>query len=286
MTRKKKTRPVVPAMVRSSNRGIALMQRVRSWWNKPESPMESKPLLYHLAALRRTLIICILGIFSAFLVVFLLFSEQLVAFVTQPLTNQNIQVVFTGVAEAFAAETKLSLIVGVVIASPVVFAAIWLFIRPALHRKERVYTAIVVLLAAVLFTVGVYFAYQYVFFLAVNFLVVAGEEIANPMITLGTYVSFLFSFLLPFGFMFELPILVVGLTKLGLVSTKDLRKMRKYVIFAIFIVAAVLTPPDVVSQIMLGIPMCALYEIGVLCSWLFRPRNREAIRTGKAAAQA
>lgn len=244
--------------------------------------MACAPLADHLNALRKTLMICILSIFAAFLGVFLFFSKQLVVFVTQPLAERNIQVIFTGVAEAFAAETKLSLIVGVVMASPVVLAAVWLFIRPALHRKERVFTALILLTAAMLFTAGVLFAYQYVFFLAVNFFVYAGETVAMPMIALGTYVNFLFSFLLPFGFMFELPILVVGLTKLGLVTTRGLQKARKYVVFAIFIAAAILTPPDVISQIMLGVPMCALYEVGVLCSWLFRSRMKTETQSGKA----
>ena len=286
MTPRKKLPPRVPAMARSSKKRSTLRQQVGVWWEKPEEPMECKPLLSHLAALRKTLIVCVLAIFIAFLAVFLLYSKQLVAFVTEPLTNQNIQVVFTGVAEAFSAETKLSLIVGVVIASPVVLTAIWLFVRPALHRKERVFTALILMAAVLLFAAGVFFAYQYVFFLAVNFFVYAGETVASPMIALGTYVNFLFSFLIPFGIMFELPIFVVGLTKLGLVTTKDLKKARKFVFFAIFIVAAILTPPDVVSQLMLGIPMCVLYEVGVVCSWLFRTRTDPEEQTKKAAVKA
>ena len=260
------------------------VRRLKKWWNAAEAPMESRPLTEHLSALRRTLVICILAIFGSFLGVFLLRAEQLVSFVTQPLTEQNIEVIFTGVAEAFTAQTKLSLIVGVVIASPVVLSAVWLYIRPALHRKERVITAIVLVVAVGLFALGVWFAYQYVFFLAVNFFVYAGENVANPMISLGTYVNFLFSFLIPFGAMFELPILIVGLTRLELVTTKDLKKARKYVIFAIFIAAAILTPPDVVSQVMLGVTMCILYEVGVICSWVFRRREEKVCRTSRAMA--
>lgn len=266
----------------SKKKAASPVQRMQGWWNDSDVTLESRPLAEHLAALRKTLVVCILAIFGSFLAVFLLRAEQLVTFVTQPLTDQSIQVIFTGVAEAFTAQTKLSLIVGVVLASPVVLTAVWLYIRPALHRKERVVSAILVIVAVGLFALGVYFAYQYVFFLAVNFFVYAGENVAAPMISLGTYVNFLFSFLIPFGVMFELPILIVGLTKMGLVTTRDLKKARKYVIFAIFIAAAILTPPDVVSQVMLGVPMCILYEVGVICSWLFRTREKKVYQGNQA----
>lgn len=247
--------------------------------------MEAKPLISHLNALRRTLCICVLAVSAAFLIVFLIFSKQLVSLVTKPLTQQGIQVIFTGVSEAFTAQTKLSLIVGMVIASPVVFAALWMFIAPGLHRKERVYTAALVTVAAFLFGLGVFFAYKYVFFLAVNFFVIAGDGVASPLLSLGTYVNFLFGFLLPFGFMFELPVLVAGLARMGLVTAGGLSKARKYILFFISIIAAVLTPPDVVSQVMLGIPMWFLFEIGVICARLLQPRERKGRQMGHAVAE-
>lgn len=259
-------------MARGSKERKAPAEKFKTWLDRPEHPMEAKSLLYHLNALRRTLMLCVFAAAGGFLVIFLGFSKQLVTLVTGPLTEQGIKVIFTGVSEAFTAQTKLSLIVGIVIASPVLFAALWFYIAPGLHRKERLYLGTFVITASFLFGLGVWFAYRYVFFLAVNFFVYAGDGIASPMLSLETYVNFLFGFLLPFGIMFELPILVVGLTRLGLVTTRELNRARKYVLFALAIIAAILTPPDVVSQVMLGLPMWALFEIGVFCSWLFRPR--------------
>jgi sec-independent protein translocase protein TatC len=95
---------------------------------------------------------------------------------------------------------------------------------------------------------------------------------ATPMLSIGTYVNFLLGFLPPFGIMFELPVLVIWLARLGLVTSAQMRKGRKYVILGLFTVAAVLTPPDVVSQVMLGLPLLALYEIGILCAKVVESR--------------
>lgn len=254
----------------------ALRDRALRWWNKPDRPMKAQPLFAHLNALRRTLMMIVLSVLLAFTVLFLCLSKQLVNWVTEPLKVQHIQVIFTDVSEAFTAQTKLSFIAAVVVASPVIFAAIWSFIRPALRRKERIIAGGTLTLALGLFALGIYFAYRYVFFLAVNFFVYAGDGVAEPLLSVGTYVGSLFGFLLPFGVMFELPIAVVVLTRWGLVTTRKLNRARKYIILGIFVVSAVLTPPDVVSQIMLGVPLWVLFEVGVLLSWLLRPRGKVA----------
>ncbi|MDO5142524.1 MAG: twin-arginine translocase subunit TatC [Eubacteriales bacterium] len=255
--------------------GNELTESVRRWWDRPDPPMEAKPLSTHLIALRKTLIVCLAAVGIAFLLLFLLASKWLVSQITAPIIAQGIDIVFTDVSEAFAAQVKLSLIMAVVVASPVLTGAIWLFIRPALRRKERVMAGCGLLAALLLFAVGVVFAYRYVFFLAVNFFIYAGEGVAVPLLSVGTYTNFLFGFVVPFGVTFELPLVLVFLTRWGLVSARSLRKARKFVIFGIAIVAAILTPPDVVSQVMLGVPLWALYEIGVLLAWLLRPREEK-----------
>ncbi len=247
-----------------------------------DRPLESKPLLEHLKDLRRVLLVCLAAVSLAFLAVFLGLAKELTALVTQPLLDMDIQVIFTGVSEAFTAQTKLSLIAGVVLASPVIFVSIWLFLRPALQLREQLALALALLAGLALFALGVFFAYKYVFYLAVNFFVYAGEGVARPMISLGTYVGFLFGFLIPFGVVFQMPLVIVILARLGVVTTKAMVKARKYVIFAIFIAAAILTPPDVVSQVMLGLPLWALFEVGVLLSRLVKPRG--AVRAKAMAA--
>ncbi|MBR0409780.1 MAG: twin-arginine translocase subunit TatC [Eubacterium sp.] len=248
-------------------------EKIRRWLDKPDEPMEAKPLMFHLKALRRTIIFCIIVVVAAVLAVFFLGSSRLIHYVTRPLLDRNINVIYTNVSEGFTAQMKVSFIAGLAAASPLVFAAVWLFIRPGLLRKERITAFLYLLVAAVLFVLGIFFAYRFVFFLAVNFFVQTGNQFARPMLSLGTYINFLFGFLPPFGIMFQLPIVIVWLTRLGLVTTAQLRSARKFVILAIFTIAAILTPPDVISQVMLGGPLLVLYEVGILCSILAKPGN-------------
>ena len=145
-------------------------------------------------------------------------------------------------------------------------------------------TAIVLLLSVtlvplepgtlLLFLMGVVFCYRAVYMLALDFFLVSGENLATPMLSIDKYVGFLFSFVLPFGLVFELPVAIYMLTRVGLVNYEMLSKTRKFVILAIFVIAAILTPPDVVSQVMLGIPMLLLFEVGVQVSRFVKPRER------------
>ena len=121
---------------------------------------------------------------------------------------------------------------------------------------------------------GIVFCYRYVYLLALNFFFVAGENLATPMLSIDKYVGFLFSFILPFGVVFELPIAIYMAARLGWVNYKKLTSSRKYVFFGIFALAAILTPPDVISQVMLGVPMYLLYEIGVQVARFTKPRRK------------
>lgn len=233
---------------------------------REDEPLEAMPLLEHLQALRRVLIVSIAAVVTGFLVVFFLWSGRLLQWVSAPLEEAGVQVIYTEVAEAFSAQTRLSLIAGAVLASPVVFGAIWWFVRPALHRRERRVAVIYLSAAMILFVLGIVFAYRFVFFLAVNFFVTMGSGMASPMFSIGKYVGFLFAFLLPFGVMFELPVMVVWLSRLGLISAKQLTGARKFIILGVFTISAILTPPDVVSQCMLAAPLLVLFEISVLCA--------------------
>ena len=129
-------------------------------------------------------------------------------------------------------------------------------------------------LALLLFLTGVVFCYFAVYSLAVDFFLVAGDSLATPMLSIDKYVSFLFGFLVPFGVAFQLPVVLYLTTRIGLTTPDMLRSKRKYVILAIFVLAAILTPPDVVSQVALGLPMCGLYEIGILVSRCTKARER------------
>ena len=237
--------------------------------------LQTKPITAHLKDLRRLLVFMMVLVLAVFLAFFLLIPKELVSLVSTPVRELGIEIIYTNVSEAFTTQIKLCFIAAVVSTSPVLFFAIWRFIRPALYKKERRAFSLLTVVAFLLFVGGVAFAWLMVFRLAVIFLVFSGESIATPMLSLEKYVSFLFSFLIPFGVVFEMPVVIILLTRIGIVSTKVLTKARKYVVLVIFTLAAILTPPDVVSQVMLGLPMLVLYEAGILLSRLIKPRTQQ-----------
>ena len=163
---------------------------------------------------------------------------------------------------------------GAVIASPVIIWQIWRFIKPALYEKEIRAFRIMFFIALLLFILGVVFCYTAVYLLAVDFFLVAGEQLATPMLSIDKYGSFLFGFILPFGIAFQLPVALYLTTRMGLTNYQMLASKRKYVILGIFVIAAILTPPDVVSQVALGVPMVLLYEVGAQVSRITRSRRK------------
>lgn len=233
-------------------------------------------LLEHLLALRKVLVISAGAILAAFVLVFYFASDYLMSLITGPIAARGIEIIYTAMSEALMTKIKVALIAGVVVASPVIVWQVWGFIRPALYEAEikAAKSLFVVILA--LFLLGVAFCYGAVYFLAVDFFLIAGENLATPMLSIDNYVSFLFGFVVPFGLAFELPVAIWITTRLGWTTPKMLADKRKYVILGIAIVAAILTPPDVVSQVMLGIPMLLLYEAGILVARLVKPGKKSA----------
>ena len=177
-------------------------------------------------------------------------------------------------SEALTTELKVAFVSGVVVVSPYLFFEIWSFIKPALYDNEIRLFRILFVIALVLFLGGIIFCYQYVYTLALNFFFVAGENLATPMLSIYKYIGFLFGFLLPFGIVFELPVAIYMLARKGWVDYQKLSTSRKYVFFGIFVLASILTPPDVVSQCMLGIPMYLLYEVGIQIARLTPAKER------------
>ena len=227
---------------------------------------EIQPLLYHLMALRKLLTACVIAVVVGFVASFYLLCEPLMRFITSPIEARGVSIIYTAVSEALTTQIKVSLVAGIVVVSPFLFYQIWAFIKPALYDNEIRVFRLLFGVALMLFLLGVTFCYRYVYGLALNFFLVAGEDLATPMLSIDKYVGFLFSFILPFGVVFELPIAIYMATRMGWVSYQKLASWRKYVFFGIFIFAAILTPPDVVSQIMLGVPMYILFEAGVQVS--------------------
>lgn len=236
----------------------------------------TQPLISHLMALRKLLVACAIAILAGFVLSFYLLCNPLMDFITSPISSKGITLIYTAVSEAMTTKLKVSLISGIVVVSPFIFYQIWSFIKPALYENEIRTFRVLFFLGLFMFLLGVVFCYRYVYELALNFFIIAGEDLATPMLSIDKYVGFLFSFVLPFGVVFELPIAVYMGTRLGWVDHAKLSHCRKYVFFGIFVLAAILTPPDVVSQIMLGVPIYILYEVGVLVS-RFTKNRREAV---------
>ncbi len=245
-------------------------------------PEEKLTLAEHFRELRRVLIISIAAVLVAFFVTFTLWGDAILNFLAQPLYALGLELYYTAVSEAFTTKMKACIVVALALASPIVVWQIWRFIKPALYPREKRLFRLLFCVAVLLYAIGVVFAYLIVFQLAINFFIIDVGANATPIISMSQYVGFLISFILPFGLMFELPLVVLMLSKLGIVDQKMLKKARKYVIFLIFVAAAILTPPDVVSQILLALPMILLYEAGV-CIARISGKSKERAAAEEAA---
>jgi len=235
---------------------------------------KSMSIVEHLEELRKVVVVSVIAVLISTMAIFFLFRDVLFMAAIKPLADYGIPVVFIGPTEALFSKLKISIIVGLLISLPVILWKVWSFVVPALHAKERRYVYMLVPASLLLFLLGVSFAYFTVLQIATRFLLVTAAEGLEPMITVSKYISFLISFLLPFGIIFELPLVVFFLTHIGLINHNFLARNRRYAILIAFIIAAVFTPPDVVSQILLAAPMIILYEISIWVSRVAKPKPK------------
>ncbi|OGX56640.1 MAG: twin arginine-targeting protein translocase TatC [Omnitrophica WOR_2 bacterium RIFOXYB2_FULL_38_16] len=176
------------------------------------------------------------------------------------------KIVFIAPQEAFVSNVLIALLAGLLLASPFVFYQAWNFISSGIQENEKKYIFIYGPVSFVLFIAGACFGYFAIVPIGLKFLLGFGSESLVPMITLSKYISFIGMLTLSFGLSFELPIVILFLTKLGLITPDFLSDNRKIAIVLIFIVAALITPPDVVTQCLMAVPLLILYEIGIFCS--------------------
>lgn len=239
------------------------------------SPEDKQTIIEHLEALRSSLIIAFVAIIAAAVFCFY-FSEEILTIITSPLRSLNEGLIVTGVTEAFFVKLKLSFYGGFVIAFPVVVWALWRFFKPALYPSERKYVYIFIPLAVLLFAIGALFAYFGILRLVLNFFIYIAGENLDTMFKVDQYVSFVLAFTIPFGLVFELPVVIFFLSKLGIVRYEQLARNRKYALLVIVILAAALTPgPDPISQMMMAGPVYLLYEISIWVSKFAKPRKVE-----------
>ena len=245
-----------------------------------QSPSEPEPLaegtlISHLLELRDRLLRSLLAVFIVFLPL-VFFSNQLFTFVARPLLDKlpaGTSLIATSVVAPFMAPLKLALIGALFIAMPYVLYQVWGFVAPGLYRHERRFAMPLFLSSVVLFYVGVAFAYFVVFPLMFAFLTSTTPEGVQMMTDMSSYLDFVMLLFFAFGVAFEVPVAVVLLAATGLVKIESLKKHRGYVVLGIFVIAALLTPPDAVSQTFMAVPMYVLYELGILLAqYLVRQR--------------
>lgn len=237
------------------------------------SSEEKSPFTEHLGELRDRLVRSFIAVGIGFVGAYF-FKEKLFEILTAPLVtamgeNANTKMIFTGLPEAFFTYLKVSLLTGIILATPVLFYEFWMFVSPGLYRNEKKYFLPIVLLSVFFFAIGSSFGYFVVFPYGFKFFLGFATDTIHAMPSMKEYLSFASKMLLAFGFVFELPLVLTFMARMGLVTVPFLKKNRKYAVLLFFVGAALITPPDVVTQIMMAMPLMVLYEISIIGAKIF-----------------
>jgi len=242
-----------------------------------------QPFLGHLEELRKRLVACAIAIGVGFVASYA-FSERLFQVLIMPLKAvmpEGEKLIFTNLPEMFFTYLKVAFLSGVLVVSPFVFYQLWLFIAPGLYQREKRYVIPFVVASTILFVGGALFGYFVVFPFGFKFFIGFTNEYVKALPSVKEYFSLSVKLLFAFGIVFELPVVLFFLTKMGIVTPEYLRRQRKYAILLAFIIGAILTPPDVITQCMMAVPLMVLYEIGILVSVMARKKKEQ-----KAAQEA
>ena len=236
---------------------------------------EAQPLVEHLLELRRRLVWILLGIGICFIVA-VPFAQKLYAFVAQPLMSvlpQNTSMIATDVVAPFFVPLKVALMAAFLVSLPNTLYQIWAFVAPALYQNEKRLIMPLILSSLILFIVGMAFCYFLVFPVVFKFFAGMTPLGVNMATDIDKYLSFVLGMFVAFGMTYEIPMVVVMLYRMGMITFAQLTAARPYIIVASFILAAIVTPPDVLSQVMLAVPIILLYEAGLLVCKLIKPRT-------------
>ncbi|SLM29746.1 Sec-independent protein translocase protein TatC [Desulfamplus magnetovallimortis] len=251
---------------------------------------DKAPFLEHLTELRDRMVRCFIAVGVGFVIAYF-FKEKLFDILIAPLVmamGEGQKMIFTGLPEAFFTYLKVSLLAGIIIAVPVLFYEFWMFISPGLYRQEKKFLVPVVILSIFFFIVGSSFGYFIVFPYGFQFFLGFASDTIQAMPSMKEYLGFSSKMLLAFGFVFELPLIITFMARMGLVTVPFLKKNRKYAVLIFFTGSALITPPDVVTQIMMAIPLMILYEISILGAKIFGKKDDiddddDEIEEGEAA---
>jgi sec-independent protein translocase protein TatC len=253
----------------------------------PDTGPESLPegtLISHLLELRTRLIRAFIAVIIAFLPC-AYYSNRLFDFISKPLVAKlppGHKLIATTVTATFTAPLKLAFIAGLLIAMPYVLYQAWAFVAPGLYRREKRFAVPLLVSAIVLFYIGVAFSYFLVFPLVFRFFIATTPQNVELMADITNYLKFVLTLFVAFGVAFETPVIVVLLVLTNLLTLEKLKAMRGYVLIIVFVVAAILTPPDVLSQTAMAVPMYLLYECGILFASVLKRRAQPADAPGTA----
>lgn len=236
-----------------------------------------RPLIAHLLELRSRLLRAVVGLLLV-LACMLPFANKLYGLLAQPLLDKlpkGGQLIATQVASPFFAPMKLAFFAALMVSMPWLLYQVWAFVAPGLYRREKKLALPLLASALALFYSGCAFAFFLVLPMVFGFLARVTPTGVAMMTDISAYLDFVLVLFLAFGLSFELPVALVILALLGWVTPQQLREGRGYAVVGVFVIAAVLTPPDVVSQLMLAIPMCLLYEAGIIAATMVSPRTAD-----------
>lgn len=225
-------------------------------------------LTEHLRDLRKRLVASLIAVTIGFAIVYG-FAEQVFALLQLPLLNaipegHDRRMMFTGVAQPFIIYLKVGIFGGIILALPVILYQIWLFIAPALYQRERRYMAPFIILSLLSFAVGASFAYFIAFPFSFTYFMGYTSESIQPMISVNEYLNFVTKMILGFGLMFELPLVMFILGKIGIVNARMLSRNRQWAALLIAVASAIFTPADVISMTVMAVPLYILFEVSIV----------------------
>lgn len=238
---------------------------------------ESSSFVSHLIELRTRILRALLAVFVVFLCLFY-FAQDLYAYLSQPLLAampEGASMIATDVASPFLAPFKLTLVLSFFIAIPVVLYQVWGFVAPGLYRNEKKMVVPLLISSTLLFYAGMAFAYFVVFPLAFIFFNSVAPDGVMISTDISSYLNFVLKLFFAFGVAFEIPVAIVLMCWTGITDADSLRKKRPYVIVGVFVVGMLLTPPDIISQTLLAIPMWFLFEVGVIIGSSYQNKHED-----------
>lgn len=225
-----------------------------------------QPLVEHLIELRDRLLRCLGAVLAVFLLLFY-FANDIYAFAAEPLQKflpEGSTMIATEVASPFLTPFKLTLVLSVFISVPFILYQAWAFIAPGMYKNEKRFALPLLASSVVLFYLGMAFAYYVVFPLVFRFFTSIGPESVTVMTDINRYLDFILKLFFAFGLAFEIPIATVLLIWSGITTAENLAKKRRYIIVGCFVLGMLLTPPDIISQALLALPMWLLFELGII----------------------